>query len=407
MDDVHRVALLLAQRIEEGAFEDNCSIDAIADQFQLSSRQIRRITEKELGVSPLELITTRRLLLAKQLLTETSLPVTEVAFASGFKSLRRFNDAFITHYRMPPSQLRKTTSPPAHRNIRLQLAFRPPFDWNGMVAFLSIRAIKGVEWVHNGTYSRLVHMQGHKGYVQVSHLPEKHAVMVEASPSLLPVLPKMLMRIRRLFDLNARPDIINAHLSQYDMLKPRILQNPGLRVPGCFNGFELACRAIFGQQVTVKAATTIASRFVERFGEPYASPFPALTHLFPSPESIASASVGDIAQLGMPAARAKSVIAMAEAIATHNIVLEPHMSPENTMQALTALPGIGAWTAHYIAMRALQWPDAFPKEDIAIRKALGNVSAKEAEALSQPWRPWRAYATLHLWQTIPSGEIPS
>jgi AraC family transcriptional regulator of adaptative response / DNA-3-methyladenine glycosylase II len=211
-----------------------------------------------------------------------------------------------------------------------------------------------------------------------------------------------MTRVRSLFDLNARIDIISRHLSKDKMLAPHVKRIPGIRVPGAFNGFELGLRAILGQQVTVKAATTLGCRFAEAFGEPIETPFPELNRLTPSPARVASATVDDIAKLGIVSMRSKCIIALAQAQVSGALALDGGViyQPEVAIQRLAELPGIGPWTAHYVAMRAFSWPDAFPKEDIAIRNALGGVSAKRAEELSQSWRPWRSYAVMHLWRSL-------
>jgi AraC family transcriptional regulator of adaptative response / DNA-3-methyladenine glycosylase II len=403
IDDAHRIAQLLAHRIEEGLADDGAGLEDIASQFELSSRQLRRIVQKELGVSPIELMQTRRLLLAKQLLTETQLPITEIAFASGFSSLRRFNDAFGSRYRMPPSKLRKRAVGQAEEisatdTSTLQLIYRAPYDWDSVLQFLKARTIKEVEWVTDEAYYRTVRISKHKGWIAVRHVPEKRALTVEFTHSLTPILPALLGRLRNLFDLNARPDLIAAHLMKDKLLKKDVAANPGLRVPGAFDGFELAIRAILGQQVTVKAATTLACRFAEAFGEKIATPFPGLTRVSPLPEVIAKASVDDIARLGIISARSRSIIALAQAFESGELQLEAGANPQAAIEQLKTLPGIGPWTAHYIAMRALRWPDAFPQGDIAVLNNLGGVTAKQAEAMSQAWRPWRSYAVLHIWR---------
>ena len=408
VDKAHRIAHLLMHRINEGLLDDGAGVEEIAGQFEISSRQLRRIIQKELGVSPIELMQTRRLLLAKQLLTDTRLPVTEIAFASGFSSLRRFNDAFRTQYRMPPTRLRQAAAGGeaainAADTSSHRLSNRPPYDWDGLLAFLDARKIKDVEFVANGSYLRTVRLGKHTGWIKVTHAPEKRALVVEFTRSLLPVLPALLGRLRDLFDLAARPDLISSHLRKDPLLRASIRTNPGLRIPGAFDGFEMAIRAILGQQITVKAATTIGGRFAEAFGETIATPFPELRRLTPLPQHIARATVPEIAQLGIISARAKSIIALARAFNAGAIQLEAGASPEAAIQRLVAVPGVGQWTAHYIALRALRWPDAFPKEDIALRKHLGGVSAKEAEAMSQAWRPWRSYAVLHIWRSGATG----
>jgi len=407
VDDAQRIAQLIVQRLEEGQLDEEAGLEAIADQFELSSRQIRRIVQKELGVPPIQLLLTRRLLLAKQLLTETALPMTEVAFASGFSSLRRFNDAFTRRYRMPPTRLRKTVKDGTNgtdaiagsETSVLQLSYRPPYDWKSLLAFLCARTLKGIEHATDESYARTVQFGKAKGWIRVTQSKRQHVLLLEFTHTLTPALPTLLGRVRALFDLDARPDVIAKRLGKDAHLARAVKANPGLRVPGAFSGFEMGLRAILGQQVTVKAATTIACRFVEAFGESIVTPVPELNRLTPAPARIAKASIDDIARHGIVAARAKSIIALAKAEGSGEICLDggAHHNPDDSIRQLAKLPGIGPWTAHYIAMRAMRWPDAFPKEDIAVRNNLGGVSAKEAEALSQPWRPWRSYAVMHVW----------
>jgi AraC family transcriptional regulator of adaptative response / DNA-3-methyladenine glycosylase II len=259
--------------------------------------------------------------------------------------------------------------------------------------------MKDVEFVTGDGYARTVRMGKHKGWIRVTHAPEKSALMVEFTHSLTPVLPALLGRLRHLFDLTARPDLIAAHLMQDKRLKPGVIKSPGLRVPGAFDGFEMTLRAILGQQITVKAATTIAGRVAEAFGEKMQTPFPELSRLSPLAKHVAKASVDEVARLGIVSARAKCIIALAQAFHSGSLTLDAGADPDKTtVQQLVALPGIGPWTAQYIAMRALHWPDAFPKEDIAVRNNLGGVSAKQAEVMSQAWRPWRSYAVMHIWK---------
>jgi len=429
VDEAHRIAHLVAQRIDEGMVAPSrrsgpapakregqapsqrssqgqappAGLEQIAAQFGWSSRQIRRIVQRELGVSPIELVLTRRLLLAKQLLTETALPITEVAFASGFSSLRRFNDAFLGRYGMAPTRFRKSADDVGGAaapgdTLTLQLTYRPPFDWPGLLRFLEARTLTGVERVVDGAYLRTVELGDRRGWIHVRHRPERRALQVELTHSLTPVLPALLGRLRHLFDLNARPDVIAAHLASDPLLAGAVARGAGLRVPGAFDGFELAVRAILGQQITVKAATTLAGRFAAALGASVETPHAGLDRLCPSPRRIAATTVDEIASLGIIQSRARSIIALAREIASGRLTLAAGAEPERTMAQLVDLPGIGQWTAHYIAMRALRWPDAFPKEDVALRKNLGGVTGARAEELSQPWRPWRSYATLYLWQ---------
>jgi AraC family transcriptional regulator of adaptative response / DNA-3-methyladenine glycosylase II len=414
VDHTQRIAQSIVQRIEEGTIDEKAALEAIAGEFELSSRQIRRIIQKELGVPPIQLLLTRRLLLAKQLLTETKLLVTEVAFASGFASLRRFNDAFSTRYGMPPSRLRKSAHQDANATngagtSTLQLSYRPPYDWPGVLAFLRARELKGVEWVTDSFYARTAHLGGHKGWIKVTQAKGKNTLMLEFTHSLTPVLPALLSRLRNLFDLNARPDLISRQLRRDERLAGLVKANPGMRVPGAFNGFEMGVRAVLGQQVTVKAATTVAGRLAIAFGDRILTPYPELNRLTPTPSRIARASVDDIAKLGVLSGRCKSLIALARAQVSGELSLDggPHHDFDETIERLAALPGIGEWTAHYIAMRALRWPDAFPNEDIAVRNNLGGVTAKQAEQMSQAWRPWRSYAVLHLWRSPRSSSFSS
>ena len=406
IDDAQRIAQLIVQRLEEGLLDDKAGLEEIADQFELSSRQIRRIVQQELGVPPIQLLLTRRLLLAKQLLTETVLPITEVAFASGFSSLRRFNDAFTRRYGMPPTRLRKQAANGGAAAViqrptsTLQLAYRPPYDWPGILAFLAARALRGVELVTGSSYARTVRLGEATGWIRVTQSPKQRALVVEFTHTLTPVLPALLSRVRALFDLNARPDLIAGHLRKDGRLAAAVKANPGLRVPGAFNGFELGWRAILGQQVTVKAATTIASRFVNAFGEPIVTPFAELDRLTPLPARVAAAGVDDVARHGIIAARCRSVIALADAQRSGGLCLDgdAHHHPDDSIRRLMELPGIGQWTAQYIAMRALRWPDAFPTDDLALRNNLGGVTSQDAELLSQAWRPWRSYAVMHIWR---------
>jgi AraC family transcriptional regulator of adaptative response / DNA-3-methyladenine glycosylase II len=402
VDDARRIASMIAQRIDEGMLDDGAGLETIAARFGWSSRQIRRIVHKELGVSPIELILTRRLLLAKQLLTDTALPITEVAYASGFASLRRFNDAFRRRYGMPPTRFRKAADAKAipaeaDASLTLQLAYRPPFDWPGLLRFLRGRAMQGVELVTDDMYARTVRLGEHRGWIRVTNLPEARSLRVEVPHSLTPVLPALLGRLRHLFDLNARPDIIAEHLARDERLAGAVEANMGLRVPGAFDGFELVVRAILGQQISVKAATTLGGRFATRFGEGVRTPHEGLERLCPTPAVVAELEPEDIAVLGVVRTRAASIVALAREITAGRLQLDAGSDPERTIAQLVGLPGIGPWTAHYIAMRALRWPDAFPKEDVALRKRLGAVTPARAEAMSEAWRPWRSYATMHVW----------
>jgi AraC family transcriptional regulator of adaptative response / DNA-3-methyladenine glycosylase II len=394
VDAAGRLAATAASRIEDGALSEG-SIADLAAELGITDRHLRRVIEQEYGVSPVELAQTSRLLLAKRLLTDTDLSITEVAFASGFSSLRRFNALFKERYRLNPTALRKGRALDAAREtLTCETAYRAPLDWNALRTFLVGRASCGVEAAEGDRYVRTVAIGKHHGWLAASPSPEKHTIRIQLSASLAPALPAVIARLKRLFDLAADPQRIAAHLG------PLAAPRPGLRVPGAFDGFEMAVRAILGQQVTVRAATTLAGRFAGAFGEPITTPFAGLTHLPPTAERIARAEVTDLTALGIIASRANSILALAREVAEGRIALGPATDPERTIARLRELPGIGDWTAQYIAMRALGLPDAFPHADLGIRKALGENSPKRILEIAEAWRPWRAYAAMHLWKSL-------
>ncbi len=457
-----------ARAIAAGALNVG-SLDDLASSLGVTGRHLRRAVSDELGVSPIALATTHRLLLAKRLLHETTLPVAQVAYAAGFDSVRRFNAAFKARYRLAPAALRReaegdaSAPPPLVRRARtpagpveggagagdhpttdaveLMLEYRPPLHASSLLQWLAARAAIGAEVVDGRSYAATVRVPGRPpaagtpaphssgrgrtppsdpadvvGHVELV-LPTdaegaardrvreggggaggRHAVTVRLSPSLVPVLMPLLQRVRDLLDLDANPDVIARHLVRAGAV-PSAEALAGVRIPGTLDGFALAVRAILGQQVSVRGATTVMGRLVERFGDPYEGAHPRLTRLMPAAGRLATLRTGDLATLGMPGARADAVIALARAVDAGEVVLDPGADASRTIRALTALPGIGDWTAHYIAMRALRWPDAFPANDLVLRRAAGNVTAAQLIRLAEPWRPWRAYAAMHLWRT--------
>ena len=398
VDANRRLAQSAAGLMEDGRLAE-ASLAEIAATLHVTDRHLRRVFQQEFGVSPVEYAQTQRLLLAKRLLTDTDLPIIDVAMASGFASLRRFNDLFRARYRMTPRELRKDApSRGTSDTLTFDLAYRPPYDWPAMLAFLERRAIPGVEAVDARAYQRTVRIerQGrtHSGWITVTAAPRRAALRVAVSASLAGVLPAVLSRVKQLFDLACRPDDIAAALG------PLAAANPGVRLPGAVDGFEIAVRAILGQQITVKAAATLARRFADAFGEPLETNDPRLVRLFPGPSAITDRTVDEIASLGIIATRAEAIIALAKEIQTGRLSLDHSASVNETMAALERLPGIGPWTAQYIAMRALSWPDAFPHPDVAVLKAMKAKSRREALAQADNWRPWRAYAVLHLWRSL-------
>jgi AraC family transcriptional regulator, regulatory protein of adaptative response / DNA-3-methyladenine glycosylase II len=383
-------ALRYLDRLEEA----NQSIPELANAFRFSDRHFRRMLKKQLGVSPIQLMQTRRLLLAKQLLTDTKLAMNDVALASGFKSLRRFNSLFKERYRLSPSALRKDSRKPVGSECTFRLSYRPPFCWNSMLRYFRRRFYRGAEFVSGREYFRTVRIGRLNGWILVTEEADEHALRVEVAPALLPVLLPLIARLRRLFDLDASPDPIAAVLGSL------AVGNPGLRVPGAFDGFEIAMRAVLGQQISVAAATTIAGRVVERFGERTETPFPELKFMVPTAAQIAAVPVTELRKLGLTDARATTISGLARAVAEEKVNFLNAVSWEESVKRLTEVPGIGPWTAGYIAMRVLGWPDAFPHQDLGLQKALSVKKAAEALALAEKWRPWRAYAAMQLWNSL-------
>lgn len=400
------------------------TVQLLAQRLGVSDRHLRRIFEAHLGVSPVQYLQTQRLLCAKQLLTDTALPVTEVASLSGFASLRRFNAAFAQHYALNPTQLRRQGAPRAEAaaspGLHVKLAYRPPYDVDALLQFFATRQIAGMEEVTRHTTASGPH-QSLRRTLAVGAGPTRYTGWLEArfstqpqadcrvdlciSASLRPVLPQVLARVRALLDLDAEPHAINT------LLHADFPLGDGLRVPGTLDGFELAVRAVLGQQITVAAARTLAARLVERFGTPVDTPFAGLHRLFPAPEVLASASGDALGSLGIVKQRQAAIVALAQAVAQHGLQLHPGADLPATLAALQALPGVGDWTAQYIAMRALRWPDAFPSGDVALHKALGVQGqpqpAKAALAASQAWQPWRSYAVIRAWAQLPGAKTPA
>ncbi len=391
--------------IEEGGL-DGASVTALARKLGVSDRHLRRVFTSQLGVSPAQYAQTLRLLLAKRLLTDTALPVIEIAHASGFASLRRFNAAFRERYRLAPSGLRRAAlagpagTQPAHGArsepavLRFELAYRPPLDWSALLAFLAQRAIEGVESVDASSYRRVVASTiGERrcdGWIEVRRSRKRPTVIATLSASLAGAVPRTLAGIRRLFDLDCRPDEVAR------VLDALAVAHPGLRVAGAFDGFEIAVRTIIGQQVSVAAANTVASRLATRFGAAVATPFAALSHVFPDADALAALDVAALVGAGLTGQRARAIVALARAVREGALSLRNDASVEQTLARLAQLPGVGPWTVQMIAMRALGWPDAFPAADLGVLRALGVRSAARAEEISRQWRPWRSYAVMHL-----------
>ena len=397
-----------ARYIEENCGDSN-SLAALAAKLGYTDRHLRRVFAEEYHVSPVEYMQTCRLLLAKNLLTDSGLSVMDVAMASGFGSLRRFNDVFQAQYHMPPTGFRKQVKAGKCKEdtVTVALGYQAPYEWDRILRFLALRAIPGVESVSAEQYGRTVRMAGKDGkpivgWFSAANRPEKSVLSVTMSDSLLPVLPQTLGRIRNLFDLHCDPYAVAERLAAADGQAPRGFVC-GLRVPGCFDPFELCVRAILGQQITVKAAGTLTGKMARTFGTPIASEREGFAYAFPTAEDICGLDgrIEDhLGPLGIIAARARAIQSISRGIASGELVLGFCEDPEATVKKLMEIPGVGAWTATYIAMRALGDTDAFPETDLGIRKALGDRKPKEMRELSAQWKPWRSYATMALWDSL-------
>ena len=382
------------------------NMKALAARLGVSDRHLRRIFNIQFGISPLQYLQTRRLHTAKQLLADTALPITQIALMSGYASVRRFNASFVTHYKLNPSQLRRKR-PDSRSSIdessSVTLSYRPPYAVAAMLDFFSKRLLDAIEFIAMGAYGVVlrrtfrVEFSGktHTGWLQMRFDEARCQLKLCVSNSLRDALPLVIQRVRATFDLDADPRAIN------NVLHAHFPTCGGLRVPGAMDGYELAVRAVLGQQITVAAARTLAQRMVAQFGESIETPWPALTRLFPAPAILAAASGDALGRLGIVKQRQAAIVGIATAVAEQRLQLHGGADVHATVAALKALPGIGDWTAQYIAMRALRWPDAFPAGDVALHKALrvqGQKNpAQQAELASMDWKPWRSYAVIRLW----------
>lgn len=401
-----RAALRL---IEDGAL-DGAPLVALAARIGVGERHLRRLFAEELGASPLDVAATRRLLFARQLLVETTMPVTAISGAAGYSSLRRFNAAFAAAHGKPPRELRRARERDAATQARaaqadaieLTMPFRAPYDFAGLLAFHARRAIPGVEAVDADGYRRSIVVDGKGAWFAVCAASKRDALRLRVHGVAAPALGPLVARVRRMFDVDADPRAIGASLQRDAWLRPLVKRWPGQRLPGAWDGFELAVRGVLGQQVSVAAARTLAARLVERFGTPHAD---SLAHglgaLFPSAAALADAGIESI---GLPRARAAAIRSLAQATVDGTIGFGAEQALPDFVARLAALPGIGAWTAHYIALRALSQPDAFPAGDLVLRKLAGNgtpLGERAMEARAEAWRPWRAYAVMLLWRSAP------
>jgi len=411
VDAVPRLAHVAAHRIAAGALNDR-SVRQFARDLGVSERHLRRALEREVGVTPLELAQTHRLLLAKRLLADTPLTVTRVAYASGFQSLRRFNSVFRERYRMSPTALRRrqsmesVTARPSPTDdtgspLRLTLAYREPLAWNALLGVLGRSAVPGVEVVDSRGYARTVRLGQRTGVVFV-HADARSAkrqgspsLTMDVSPSLVPALMPLLARLRHLFDLDAEPTVIDAHLEQGG-LAAMVRDLPGLRIPGAFDGFEVALALLIRSALEPEAALTMLRRLVTTLGEPLAVGNAALTHITPTPASIIDVGASELSALGTPVGIAAAIVHVAHMVASGELRLEPGSDVDATHRTLLSVDGMTGCVATAIVGRALQWPDAFPAADRALRHAVGVSSMRELGTRAERWRPWRAYAAMHL-----------
>jgi AraC family transcriptional regulator of adaptative response / DNA-3-methyladenine glycosylase II len=401
------------QRIAAGALNDG-DTERLAQEVGLSSRQLRRVLLQHFGVTPVELAQTQRLLFAKKLLQETRLPMSDVAYAAGFGSIRRFNALFLSRYGMAPGTIRRAADALSGYGadaITLRLAYRPPFAWTEMLRYLGGRAIPGVEAIvqdgsHASCYMRSIRIADAPGWLGVRHLSARNQLELSVSVSLAHVLMPLVARVRNQFDLDANPEMIAEHLADDPLLARQIEKTPGLRVPGAFDVFELAMRAVLGQQISVAGATTLSGRLVHRFGDDVDTPFIGVTKHFPSSDQLAQAGTADIAAIGIPATRAETIRNLAQFAAQNGLQWKPGTPLNDVVAHLKTVRGIGEWTAQYIAMRALRFTDAFPAGDLGLQKAAvemedgKRLTEKQLLARAIHWSPWRGYAALLLWHSL-------
>ncbi|KAA3646103.1 MAG: DNA-3-methyladenine glycosylase 2 family protein [Chloroflexi bacterium] len=395
-----------ALRLINEGYLDEANIDDLAASLNTGTRQLRRIFQTHLGASPKAVAQTRRLHFAKKLIDETALPMTEIAFSTGFSSVRRFNDVIRATYSRSPTQIRKLTKSMRNNHkddlLHMRLNFRSPYDWPALIRFLQARAIPGVEHITPESYQRSVYMGKETGLLTITPQIEGRYLQLSVTPNLSPHLMTIVERLRRMFDLAANTNSIALHFKKHEVLAPIFKRHPGLRLPGAWDPFELSVRAILGQQISVQAANTLCGRLVQQFGEEM--PLDEennITHLFPVPQKLMDT---DIAQIGMPAKRAQTIRSLAQAVHDGQLNWKTYTSLDDLVNNLKVLPGIGDWTAHYIAMRAFSEPDTFPASDLGLRKAVGKdgtaISTKALGQLAEAWKPWRAYAAMALWASL-------
>jgi AraC family transcriptional regulator of adaptative response / DNA-3-methyladenine glycosylase II len=399
--DTSRTVTRAVRLIAEGALDGDGSLEDLGARLGVGERHLRRLFAKHLGASPIAVAQTRRVHFARRLLDETTLSVTDVALSAGFSSVRRFNDVFRRTFAVPPTKARIVRRKRESDQVVLRLPFLPPYDWASMLGFLQLRAIPGVETVEGDVYRRSIEFDAVNGGIEVRRASGENCLQLRLLAPFPIDLLRIAERVRRLFDLDCDPQRIARHFARDDRLGAIVKAYPGLRIPGAWNPFEMSVRAILGQQVSVRGASTLAGRLVEAYGSPAAVQLSGITRHFPPAERLIDA---DLQTIGLPHARARAIRTLARAVSEKSLRLDGSEDLEATVAALSALPGIGDWTAQYIAMRALGEPDALPAGDLGIRKALARNGREPggAEILrrAEAWRPFRAYAVMHLWRSL-------
>jgi AraC family transcriptional regulator of adaptative response / DNA-3-methyladenine glycosylase II len=393
-----------ALRLISQGLSDDINLEKLAERVGIGSRHLRRLFIQHIGVAPKAVLRTQRLHFARQLIDETDQPMTRIAFASGFNSVRRFNQAILKSFRASPTVLRHMARRDGHAGgeLAMRLAYRPPLDWKSLLNFLRARAIPGVESVENGAYRRSIEVDGEAGIIEASHAGDGPYLAIRMQLPGTARLAHIIDCIRRLFDLNADPVRIAETLDEDPVLRRAVRALPGLRLPGAWDPFEVMVRAVLGQQISVKAASTLAGRIARRFGKPIVDRSPSqITHVFPNAEVLSDA---DLRAVGLTAARARTIRNMAAAVCDGSLRLDSSPGLDAVVESMMAIDGIGEWTAQYIAMRAFSEPDAFPFGDLGLRRAVSKdgalISNAALKQMAERWRPWRAYAAIYLWNSL-------
>ncbi|ANO50608.1 Ada metal-binding domain-containing protein [Woeseia oceani] len=392
--------------IDRGALDDG-NIEALAAKLGVTSRHLRRLFARHVGASPQAVAHTRRLHFAKRLIDDTGLPMSDVAIAAGYGSVRRFNAAFRATYDRTPRELRRSrvrkSLPVERAALTVRLPYRSPYSWTEVLRFYAMRAIPCVEEIDGDTYRRSLKLGDAECVIQIRAGIDHGFLSLQMQNVPTERVFEVVQMARDVFDLDAPVDDIHAALSADERLRALLATQTGIRVPGCWNGFELAVRAILGQQISVKAATTLSGRIASRYGTPLHEPVGSVTHSFPGASQLARARFNNI---GLVQCRADTLRRLARAVLAGDVVFEPRQDMQKFHQQFTAIKGIGDWTAQYVMMRALKNPDAFPASDLGLVKALcpgERVSPATLAERAESWRPWRAYAAMLLWGANNSG----